>query len=74
MGESVQYLRMNHQKEGAARKIFYLCDRRDRHTNFILNDEGRNIGPLKAKDHLRKPKLFYNVAIYRKIDPLISVQ
>ena len=50
MGESVQYLRMNHQKEGAARKIFYLCERRDRHTNFILNDEGRNVGPIKAKD------------------------
>ena len=49
MGESVQYLRMNHQKEGAARKIFYLCERRDRHTN-ILNDEGRNVGPIKAKD------------------------
>ena len=50
LGESVRYLKMNHQKEGAARKIFYLCERRDRHTNFILNDEGRNVGPIKAKD------------------------
>ena len=31
-------------------RYFYMCERADRHTNFILNDEGRNIGPSEETE------------------------